>query len=454
MVREDKRYLIKRFIFFFLIPIFLSCGGGGGGGDSIGNVSSSSHWAKIYGVDGVGEIRGYIQQTDDGGYILAGTGLPPGRYESFRFLVIKLNSEGDIVWQKYFDREDFDDEVYSVYETEDGGYIVGGVSSGDWSESFIVKLNANGSVIWQKLYELVGTLDPTKDAGYVISSGSCVFKVNSSGNFVWGRTYEGKGGGIYPMKDDGYMVMQNETEIIRNDVNSYTITYRIRLIRLDKNNSVLWARLYESDGLFNGMYGGPVYETRDGGYVLGIIENVGGDIALVKLDSGGNIIWAKAYRGIGDIVDIHSLRQTGDGGYIIGGDVEDADYCAGDSMWVLRTDPAGNVVWAKGYGEGALALGGYVIETDSGDFVVSGSMAFYQDYPHLWVLKLHPDGTISPDAPSYLGVDIDVEVEDISSFITVEDTNPSVGSCTVRVEDVLSMEVTNAGVTVTTIASD
>jgi hypothetical protein len=450
---ESKGYFIKIFTFFFLITILSSCGGGSGGGSSGNNIPSTSHWAKIYGLDGVGEIRGYVQQTRDGGYILAGTGLPPGKHESFRFLVIKLNPDGDILWQRYFDREDFDDEVYSVYETDDGGYIVGGVSSGERSETLVVKLSSHGHITWQKQYEKVGTLDPTRDGGYVISSGSCILKINSSGNFAWGRSYEGKGGGIYPMEDGGYMVWQNETEITRDVQSSYIITYRIRLIRLNQNNSILWARIYEADGLFNGMYGGPMYETNDGGYVFGIIENTGGDIALVRLDSMGNIIWAKAYRGIGDIVDIRSLRQTEDGGYIMAGEVEDADYCAGDSMWVLKTDAGGEPVWTKGYGEGSLVLGGYVIETENGDYVLSGSIAFYQDYPHLWVLRMHPDGTISPDAPSYLGVDIDLEVEDISSLITVEDTSPSVGSCTVDVEDA-SMNVTDADVTVTTIASE
>ncbi len=65
-----------------------------------------------------------IQQTSDGGYIVAGYTyfFGAGGWDAW---IIKLDAKGNVQWQKTYGGKD-DDEAYSIQQTSDGGYIVAG----------------------------------------------------------------------------------------------------------------------------------------------------------------------------------------------------------------------------------------------------------------------------------------------------------------------------------------
>ncbi|GIW65270.1 MAG: hypothetical protein KatS3mg093_249 [Candidatus Parcubacteria bacterium] len=90
-------------------------------------------------------------------------------------------------------------------------------------------------------------------------------------------------------------------------------------------------------------------QTSDGGYILGgKTQSFGAgydDMFVVKLDSSGNISWSKTIGGTNNDY-INSLQQTSDGGYILGGDT--VSYGAGISdMFVVKLDSSGNISWSK-----------------------------------------------------------------------------------------------------------
>jgi hypothetical protein len=77
-----------------------------------------------------------IQQTADGGYILGGesrSGISGDKTEnahgfsSLDYWVVKVNSSGNIQWDKTIGG-DLDDYLTCVQQTTDGGYIIGGYS--------------------------------------------------------------------------------------------------------------------------------------------------------------------------------------------------------------------------------------------------------------------------------------------------------------------------------------
>jgi len=128
-----------------------------------------------------------IQQTSDGGYIVAGyssstDGDVTGNHDSTDFWVVKLNSVGTIQWQKALGGTDYD-WASSIQQTSDGGYIVAG-----WSEStdgdvtgnhgyidcWVVKLNSNGNIQWQKALggterDFAYSIQQTADGGYIVA---------------------------------------------------------------------------------------------------------------------------------------------------------------------------------------------------------------------------------------------------------------------------------------------
>ncbi len=108
--------------------------------DNAGNIS----WQKIYG--GTSEDYPlYIQQTSDSGYIVAGStnSFGTGNYDIW---LLKINSSGDVTWQKTYGGS-LNDWPYAIQQTADDGYIVAGstYSSGAGSaDIWLLKLNSGG----------------------------------------------------------------------------------------------------------------------------------------------------------------------------------------------------------------------------------------------------------------------------------------------------------------------
>ena len=94
-----------------------------------------------------------IQQTADGGYVVAGwtTSFEAGGED---FWVLKLAGDGTIQWQKTYGGAS-SDEALSIQQTADGGYVVAGFTNSFGAEEgdfWVLKLRGNGTIQWQKTY--------------------------------------------------------------------------------------------------------------------------------------------------------------------------------------------------------------------------------------------------------------------------------------------------------------
>ncbi len=134
-----------------------------------------------------GDSASSIQQTDDDGdgekddgYIVAGASVSLlGPY--YDFWVLKLNSNGDVMWQKTFGGGDHDSasSVCQVFDEigSPNGYIVAGttVSFGNGKKDILLlKLNNNGELEWQKTYggendDSAASIQQTLDGGYIVA---------------------------------------------------------------------------------------------------------------------------------------------------------------------------------------------------------------------------------------------------------------------------------------------
>ena len=171
-------------------------------------------WNRTYG--GIYDDSAYsVQQTTDGGYIVCGyTGSFGAGYEDL--WLVKTDSNGDAEWNKTYGGTE-SEYGYSVQQTDDEGYILVG-SAYSLSTGFdilLVKTDSFGNMQWNRTYgglldEEAYTVQQTQDNGYIVggfteSSGNrdiYLIKTDWLGNVEWSETY---GGG---QKDEAYSIEQ------------------------------------------------------------------------------------------------------------------------------------------------------------------------------------------------------------------------------------------------------
>jgi hypothetical protein len=174
-------------------------------------------WTKTFG--GSDEDRAYsVQQTSDGGYIIAGYTDSYGAGYNDVWLV-KADSSGNMAWNKTFGGSGYD-AGQSVQQTSDGGCIVAGYTysyGAGYNDVWLIKTDSSGNMAWNKTfggsdYDIGYSVQQTSDGGYVVAgetysygAGSAdvwLIKTDSSGNMAWNKTF---GGSDY---DIGYSVQQ------------------------------------------------------------------------------------------------------------------------------------------------------------------------------------------------------------------------------------------------------
>jgi len=127
------------------------------------NPMSATYFAKTYG--GTMEDYAYsVQQTSDGGYIVAGQTSSFGAGLDDIFL-IKTDANGNVQWAKTYGGI-HGDYASSVQQTSDGGYIVAGATgSFGASDIFLIKTDEDGNIgscsIVQNVSPTVNTVSPT-----------------------------------------------------------------------------------------------------------------------------------------------------------------------------------------------------------------------------------------------------------------------------------------------------
>lgn len=305
------------------------------------NANGDTLWTKTYGGTDA-DMASCVKQTADGGFIMTGSTTSFGAGFQDVYL-IKTDGNGNLLWSKAYGGA-LSDEGFSVQQTDDGGYIIAGytTSFGAGSNDFyLIRTNALGDSLWTRTYggiypEWCNSVEQTGDAGYIISGYTSSFgsgsndiylvKTDSAGNLQWSKTYGGtsadEAGFIRQTSDGGYIIGGWSWNFASGGKNIY-------VVKTDNSGDTLWSRIYDT-GADESAY--LVNETNDGGYI--ILSN----LFLLKTGSSGNVLWAKHYGDTGD--GIVSCQEASDGGYIITGrkNMGAFEY----NIYFLKTDNNGN----------------------------------------------------------------------------------------------------------------
>jgi hypothetical protein len=305
-------------------------------------------WEKTIGTSGV-QVGYSIAQTSDLGFII--TGFSDSRVGSRELYLVRTDISGNVLWDKYYS-EGYPNSGHCVRQTADGGYIAVGetLTQGlyinghlvSWGPMrvYLVKTDAEGNKLWGKILGGAGenyglSVEQTVNGEYIItgnakitdsygiSHGQCVYlvKVDSLGNILWEKMFGNlpNGGGVEGRSvkqcaDGGYI-------ICGDNVYKGAAQQDIYLLRTDAYGDLLWDNHFGGE---NNDRGYDVCLTTDGGFVSvgSIFSPVSfNDVYLVKVDANGHKIWEKEI--VGQYLDEgHSVQQTSDGGYIVGGSTQ------------------------------------------------------------------------------------------------------------------------------------
>jgi hypothetical protein len=343
-------------------------------------------WEKNFG--GSGQDGGYsIQQTSDGGYIIAGYSYVYLEGVSDVYLV-KTDGNGNELWSETFGGEN-NEFGQSVQQTSDGGFVVAGTTGSFGTGSgavYLVKTDASGDELWSKTfggsgYDSGNSLQQTGDGGFIIAGTTDSFgagdtdvylvKTDANGTELWSKTFGGSG------SDEGRSVQQTSDGgyiMIGTTLPSEPGFHDVLLIKTDANGNELWSKTL---GGSQSDYGSQVRQTSDGGFIIaGGTDSFGGgetDVYLVKTDASGVELWSKTFGG-SDYDSGASVQQTSDGGYIIAGYTNSFGAGGGDA-YLIKTDASGDELWSKTFGGSNTDQGDSVQQTTDGGFIVTGFTA-------------------------------------------------------------------------------
>ena len=303
-----------------------------------------------------------VTTTIDQQYLITGSSIRAGSKSQmpnassqqpnngYDFHLVKLNQQGDEVWEKYFSGQNHD-FLSATVNTQDGGFVLAGTSfsskgldkkedSKGGSDFWLIRINEFGDELWQK------TIGGASD-----EEARAVIQTTDMGFFVAGNVQNSSKG--YGSKD-------------------------VLVVRLDKNGKELSQLVLGGKGLDEVE---KMIPTKDGGALLGVYSRSGavagsgmpeagskagsqmpkasgnfgeGDYWIIKLNKEGKVEWEKNFGGKGDD-HLRTLALTSTG-YLIGGESRSersgnktVGIEEGTDLWLISLNERGEEIWQKSY---------------------------------------------------------------------------------------------------------
>lgn len=280
------------------------------------------------------------------------------------------------------------DVAHSIIQTTDGGYAVAGYtwSFGGGSNAYIVKIDASGMLQWTRTFRSTGLGDDissifqTIDGGY-IAAGSSIFKLDKNGTLQWCENISGWGNSIIQTSDGGYAVAGNTYSFGAGQSDMF-------IVKLNSSGTFQWARTV---GGTNNDYGYSIIQTSDGRFVVtGSAWSFGpphNDILIVQFNSIGILQWAKIMSGDSP----NSLIQTMDGGYALAGAIL---FNAKHVFYIIKLDGSATLQWGTRVELRDANIASSIIQTDDGGYAVAGYTQHVEGYPDWYIVKLDPAGIL------------------------------------------------------------
>lgn len=328
-----------------------------------------------------------IDSTSDGGVLVVGgtngywtfNGCTTGNSNVW---AAKYDINKTLVWSICLGTT-FIDTPSVIKQLPDGNILIAYVTN--YQPSYIVypyaqitKLSPSGTIIWTKSYfsnqldlSSVNDIIVYPNGDFIIAGKKGNFwisKLDSSGNVLW-ETFGGGNGAIvsiYPTADGGFVSIGKDYHSPNNPPTQCSNAKGISgddvfIKKINANGVLEWENCYGGSGNDNPHQ---IIQTQDGGYLFlsstlsndyDVVGAKGGkDIWIVKLNTGGSILWSKCYGGFNDEIPGRFFSKT-NGNFLIcassastDGDLSGKNtiaYNNPNNLWFFEINPIGEIKW-------------------------------------------------------------------------------------------------------------
>ena len=385
----------------------------------------AGQFAKVYG--GGMDDEAFRFTTCDAGFFITGSTWSYSQGND-DYLMLMADTLGNILWSEALG--DTGGELgFAILSKGQNFLLAGGSTSygvGDW-DVFLAEVDNQGTFQWVKTYggsraDGATFINELSDGGYLLGGGTTswgeggkeilIMKLDANLDVEWARAIGGAG-------DEGVIsgVGVSDGYVLSGLSSSWGAGFDdMILIKLDSNGDLSWAKAY------GGAWDDTAYTVipvGDSLLVAGVSSSLGSgnlDIVLMKLSASGEVIWAKAYGGP-EFDKVFSCKPTSDGGYLMAGATE-SFWGQDDDLLLIKVDHNGEVEWVRGLGGDDSDFGMDVLETDNGYAVLGGMSSYGAGEWDYFLMTLDENG-------DYSGCIMDTNITPVDiSNITITELSP------------------------------
>jgi len=377
-----------------------------------------------------------VVETSDGNFAILGfTQSPDGDIEGKSttdsdYWLMKLDKDLNILWQKTYGGSS-DDRGQDIVATTDNGFLITGYSrssDGDVSTNFgfhdywVLKLNSTGDVLWERSFGFSGndrsfSAIQTADNGFFITGFLDVsasggdgndngttgrpksilakhgvgefwgIKLTPEGLTEWRRYFGGSNNDrSYDVlqTNDGNIIMIGSSESDDFDVSNPQGSYDFWAVKVDLTGGLIWQKNFGGSSIDIGY---AAVNTLDNQFLFtGDTRSEDGDVQdfkgntdywLVKFDDNANLIWQNTYGG-SNFESARSVLQLQSGDILITGssrssDIQLSQNFGQNDVWIVQADDSGHFKTGLSIGGAQIDLANYGIQLQSGEVIVVGS---------------------------------------------------------------------------------
>jgi len=376
----------------------------------------SQDWKSDYGFEiyfgANAEDQGQaVISTIDRGFLMVGWSEDPvsvGGDNDPDIYVVRADVDGDLVWEKRFDKG-FIERGYDVVQTPDGGFLIVGEtkefpSSASKFQACLLKIDAAGNEEWFQTYGNQNGTDrgiaviATTDGGFLFTGSTdndettdddiYLIKTDSDGNQIWSKFYSNLG------DDDSHSLMEmtDGYAVVGTVENPANASKDFYLLKTDFVGNQQWAKFYGTPDFDEGY---DIILTQDNQIAMVGAFGSTSQVALIKTDLEGNQLWEFTFGNeLGD--QAFDFLQNNNGEFIIAG-ITEVDVSNIDILLANVSADGQTLNWTSNLGRNThVDWGQALTRTSDGGYAIVGynSLAFSLFFNDLTLIKTNASGSI------------------------------------------------------------